>query len=259
MMRNYVNISSIGGRAHLAAMLLAAGVMSCLVAAADSASGTSAIVRLDSRETRQAMSPCDVQYSPAWAAATNVPGAYVVLKKTELVGRSAESTSTLATGAADASGAYSLSVAEGGERCVRLTHEVRAADGSVLHTMTSDVSLGYQSAAGASFVADSRTNSLQLAASSHAPVNLSYSTAWATNAAAVSISAVRLSGEGGAATATNAMFSVAADAEGTTPLRGVGKGWWRLLCRVADGSDGTLLEYLTDEFKMPGGLLLSVW
>ena len=259
MMRNYVNISSIGGRAYLAATLLAAGMMSCLIAVADSASGTSAAVRLDSRTARQAVPPCNVWYSPDWAAATNVPGAYVVLKKTELAGRTAETTSTLATGAADEGGAYSLSVAEGGERCVRLTHEVRAADGSVLHTMTSDVSLGYQSATGTPFVADSRTNSLQLAASSRDPVNLAYSTAWAANAAAVSISAVRLSGEGGAATATNAMFSAAADAEGATPLRGVGKGWWRLLCRVADGSDGTLLEYLTDEFKMPGGLLLSVW
>jgi len=258
MMRNNVKISSIRDRAYVAVALLAAGVMSCLNAAADPACGTSAAVRIDSRTVRQAISPCDVRYSPAWAAATNVPGAYVVLKKTELSGRSAEATSTLATGAADASGSYSLSVAEGGERCVRLTHEVRAADGSVLHTMTSDVSLGYQSAAGAAFVADSRTNSLQLAASSHAPVSLSYSTAWATNAAAVSISAVKLSGKGGAATATNTVFSAAAAAEGATPLGAVGDGWWRLLCRVADGSDGTLLEYLTEEFKMPGGLLLIV-
>ena len=51
---------------------------------------------------------------------------------------------------------------------------------------------------------------------------------------------------------------VAADAEGDTPLRGAGRGWWRLLCQIKDEQGDTLLEYLTDDFKMPGGFILIV-
>ena len=59
-------------------------------------------------------------------------------------------------------------------------------------------------------------------------------------------------------TGTNDVFSAAADAEGDTPLRGAGRGWWRLLCQVKDEQGDTLLEYLTDDFKMPGGFILSI-
>lgn len=207
---------------------------------------------------RQSLSQCDIVYSSSWAAATNIPGAYVVLSKTEMLGRSVETTDALLTGSEGGEGVYALSVEDCGERCVRLTHEVRASGGAVVSTLTSDIAFAYQSEGDTTFMADSRTNSLQEVVDAGAPVNLTYSTAWATNAAAVSIKAVQLSGFGGVPVATNEMFSAAADAEGVAAMRGPGRGWWQLLCRITDGSGDTLLEYLTDEFGMKGGFTLTV-
>ena len=119
-----------------------------------------------------------------------------------------------------------------------------------------DVAFGFKSSEGESAVVDCRTNSLQLAAANRDPINLAYSTLWATNAASVVVSAIELSGKGGAATTTNNIFMAAADAEGATPMRGVGRGWWRLLYQVNGEQGDTLLEYITDEFKMPGGFIL---
>lgn len=238
---------------------LSACVLLSAAVVAETATGTSSPIRLDSRMPRQLLSQCDIVYSSSWAAATNIPGAYVVLSKTEMLGRSVETTDALLTGSEGGEGVYALSVEDCGERCVRLTHEVRASGGAVVSTLTSDIAFAYQSEGDTTFMADSRTNSLQEAVGSRAPVSLAYSTAWATNAAAVSVKTVRLSGRGGIPVATNSIFLAAADAEGETQMRGVGHGWWRLLFQATDGSDNVLLEYLTDEFKMKGGFILGVW
>ena len=237
---------------------LSACVLLSAAVVAETATGTSSPIRLDSRMPRQSLSQCDIVYSSSWAAATNIPGAYVVLSKTEMLGRSVETTDALLTGSEGGEGVYALSVEDCGERCVRLTHEVRASGGAVVSTLTSDIAFAYQSEGDTTFMADSRTNSLQEVVDAGAPVNLTYSTAWATNAAAVSIKAVQLSGFGGVPVATNEMFSAAADAEGVAAMRGPGRGWWQLLCRITDGSGDTLLEYLTDEFGMKGGFTLTV-
>lgn len=237
---------------------LSACVLLSAAVVAETATGTSSPIRLDSRMPRQSLSQCDIVYSSSWAAATNIPGAYVVLSKTEMLGRSVETTDALLTGSEGGEGVYALSVEDCGERCVRLTHEVRASGGAVVSTLTSDIAFAYQSEGDTTFMADSRTNSLQEVVDAGAPVNLTYSTAWATNAAAVSIKAVQLSGFGGVPVATNEMFSAAADAEGVAAMRGPGRGWWQLLCRITDGSGDTLLEYLTDEFGMKGGFTLIV-
>ena len=229
-----------------------------VVTVAKSATGTSGQIRLDSRMPRQALSPCYIAYSPSWAAMTNLPGAYVVLCKTEMTGRSGESKTTLLTGSYGVEGVYTLSVEDCGERCVRLTHEVKTSGGAVVSALTNDIAFAYQSEGAPTFIANSRTNSLQEVVDAGAPVNLTYSTAWATNAAAVSIKAVQLSGSGGVPVATNEMFSAVADAEGATSMRGPGRGWWQLLCQITDGSGDTLLEYLTDEFWMKGGFTLTV-
>lgn len=237
---------------------LSACVLLSAAVVAETATGTSSPIRLDSRMPRQSLSQCDIVYSSSWAAATNIPGAYVVLSKTEMLGRSVETTDALLTGSEGGEGVYALSVEDCGERCVRLTHEVRASGGAVVSTLTSDIAFAYQSEGDTTFMADSRTNSLQEVVDAGAPVNLTYSTAWATNAATVSIKAVQLSGFGGVPVATNEMFSAAADAEGVAAMRGPGRGWWQLLCRITDGSGDTLLEYLTDEFGMKGGFTLTV-
>ena len=206
---------------------------------------------------RRAVSPGAIGYSPKWCGVTN-EGAYVVLEKVERAGMHDATTNVLATFSADAEGECPYAVGDGDERCVRFIHRVYSSGGvEIGEPLVRDVSFGYKSAAGVACVADSRTNSLQLAVKGKEPVNLAYSTAWATNAAAVSISAVQLSNKGGAPTATNAMYSAVAAAEGATPMRGVGKGWWRLLCQVTGASGDTLLEYLTDEFGVSGGLVVE--
>ncbi len=233
----------------LAALLTAgAAFAESVVATADET------IAVDVREgVCSTIGTADVGYSPSWGGVTNA-GAYVVLQK---VVKSV--TNDVATFAADAESSYSYTPAHGDGSFVRFIHRVYSSGGvEVGEPLVRDVAFGYRSSEGAAFVADSRANSLQLAVDGKTPVILSYSTAWATNAASVAIRAVQLSGQGGTETATNNVFSAAADAEGDTPLRGAGRGWWRLLCQIKDEQGDTLLEYLTDDFKMPGGFILIV-
>ena len=205
-------------------------------------------------EVCRAVGQADIGYSPKWCGVTNA-GAYVVLQK--VVGGV---TNTVATLDADAEDEYRYTFSGEASPFIRFIHRVYSSGGvEIGEPLVREIAFGCRSAEGAAFAADSRTNSLQEVASARAPVNLAYSTAWAANAESVSIKAVILSDRGGAPVATNAMFSAAADAEGVTQMRGVGRGWWRLLCEVSDGSGDVLLEYLTEEFKMSGGFLMSVW
>lgn len=195
-----------------------------------------------------------IGYSPKWGGVTNA-GAYVVLSK--VVGGV---TNTVATLPANEESSYAYTPSAGDPNYLRFIHRVYSSGGvEIGEPLVSDIAFGYRSSEGLAFVADSRTNSLQLAVKERKPVALAYSTAWATNAAAVSVFAVQLLGSGGVPMTTNAMFSAAADAEGMTSMRGVGMGWWRLVCQVKGESGDTLIEYLTDEFKAPGGLILSFW
>ena len=142
---------------------------------------------------------------------------------------------------------------------MRLIHRVYSADGEEIGTpLVRDVAFGYKFAFGTAFAADTCTTSLQALATSRSPIKLAYSTLWATNASEVAISAVKLSGKNGKPVATNAFFTADADADGVTPPFGVGGGWYRLLCRISDGSDATLVEYLTAEFEMPYSFVLSI-
>ncbi len=238
--------------AVVAAVPLAAVADGPVTAAAEST------IAVDLREdVCRAVDTALIGYSPNWCGVAEA-GAYVVIEKVVRAGMSDAVTNTLATLAADAEGTYPLVVGASDEHCVRLIHRVYSPGGAEIgEPLVRDVEFGYRSAAGAAFVADSRTNTLQLAASARKPIDLAYSTAWATNAAAVSISAVQLSGRGGVPVATNSVFAASADAEGTTTMRTSRKGWWRLLCQVEDDSGDTLLEYLTEDFKMPGGIVMN--
>ena len=237
----------------LAAICLAAPALA-QAASPDSVTAWTGPISVDLRESAcRAVSPGSVGVSPKWCGVTEA-GAYVVLQSVERATTPSPSTNTLATFSADEESSYSYMA---GEPCVRLIHRVYSSQGVELaEPLVRDVSFGTKSAAGPAFVADSRAGSLQEAARSDLPVNLAYSTAWATNAAAVAISAVKLSDQGGSPTATNAMFTASANAEGLTQMRKLGSGWWRLLCQVSDGSGDVLLEYLTDEFKMKGGFIM---
>ena len=204
-------------------------------------------------EVCRAVGSAAIGYSPKWGGVTNA-GAYVVLQK--VVGGV---TNTVATFAADAESSYSYEPGIGDPCFVKMIHRVYSAGGvEIGEPLVSDLAFGYRSSEGSAFAADSRTNSLQEAVNSGNPLTLAYSTAWAANAAAVAIKGVQLSRSGGDPVATNDVFAAAADAEGAASLRGVGRGWWRLLCRLTDGSDNVLLEYLTDEFMVRGGFMLTV-
>lgn len=241
-------------RRTLLAILALAGA-SCAVFADDPVTASAEdTITVDVRTGEcRAVGQAVIGYSPSWGGVTNA-GAYVVLQK--VVGGV---TNTVGTFAADAEASYSYTPGSGDSSFVKFIHRVYSSSGvEIGEPLVSDVAFGVRSEEGSSFMADSRTNSLQEAVAAGDPANLAYSTAWAANAAAVSVKAVRLSGQGGAAVETNALFSAVADAEGETALRGVGRGWWRLICQLADGSGGVLLEYLTDEFKVKGGFTLTV-
>ena len=232
-------------------MAVAAAVVSAVWA--DTMSGTAEdVIPVDVRQGPvRAVGSVDVGYSPVWGGVTNA-GAYVRLQKVVN-----GVTNTVATFDAEAASICSYTPDGGDGNFVRLIHRVFSSGGEEIgEPLVRDVVFGFSSVSEAGISADSRTNSLQLAVDERRSVALAYSTAWATNAAAVSIGAVRLSGQGGTPTATNVMFTASADAEGYAMMGCMGKGWWRLLCRSTDGKGGTLLEYLTAEFKMPGGIVI---
>ena len=202
------------------------------------------------------VSPAAIGYSPKWGGVTD-SGAYVVIEKIENPDAANASTTVLATLAADTEGEVPYTVDVSGSACVRLVHRVYSAAGVAIgEPLVRDVSFGMLSEAQATTTADTRTNSLREAASIAArtatPINLTYSTLWATNGvpATVTLKARRLDGEGGAVTGETSFFSAEAEAEGLTPMRGVASGWMRLVCQVTDEQEALLLEYVTDDFLL---------
>ena len=241
-------------------VVLAVTALTAVVAAADDeilASGTSGEFLVDSRAgVRVARGMTDLAYSPAYSSKAAPSGSYVVLRKVARPDTSHESESVLSTCAADASGDCECALA--GEY-VRLVHELHDSGGSVIgETLSADVSFAYPGAASGPAVVDTRTNSLQLAVKADRAATLAYATGWATNAASLQISAVSLSGPGGAATGAKRLFSADADDSGDCALHGLGAGWWRISCLFDDGSGNAILEYLTGDFKMPGGICITL-
>ena len=237
------------------ALCIAVAVVSANAETTATATAAPIAVNVDGGPIRT-LAPCDVGYSPRWGGVTDA-GAHVVILKVEHADTANAATSVVANCAADAEGVAALTIADGGGRCFRLIHRVYdSSDAEVGKPLVRDVSFGYASGALPDVFADTRENSLDDAvdtmARAKSPVMLTYDTAWATNGTPddVSIMAVRLTGEGGAAVGTNAFFSAAASAKGEAPLRRVGPGWMRLVCRVADTQDTTLLEYVTGDFLL---------
>lgn len=245
-------------KGRIAAAICAAAVCAATQLPAETASATAALaIAVDTRDGEQrAVSPKDIEYSPAWGG-VSADGAYVVIEKVEHAGMYNAVTSTVTTCAADAEGAYSYAVGNG-EPCVRLIHRVYSSGGTEIGTpLVRDVAFGVASSPGEASFADCRQESLREAVASKGTANLTYDTAWTANASAVTISAVKLTGESGSETTTNTMFTAAADAYGETPLRGLAPGWWRLLCRIDGEGDDSLLEYSAGDFRIKGGFIIS--
>ena len=213
------------------------------------ATATAAPVSVDLRTGHVvgAFGAASLRYSPLWVA-TNASVRIETVAGTV--------TNVIKSGAVGEEGNFAWTQPDAANPLYRLLMWTVRDGVAVGEPLEARVSFGLRTASGIVTAADTRTNSLELAAWSDAPVNLAYSTAWAEGAASLEIDAVRLSGRGGAPVATNAMFSAAADAEGVAPLRGAGKGWWRLLCRIFDSSGGVALEYLTGEFRRKGGFVM---
>ena len=204
----------------------------------------------------RALSTCKVAYGPYLGGVTN-EGAYAVLYKVANAGTLNAVTNQLVCFDSDAAGEYSLS-SSGDEESVKLIHRVYSKEGvEIGDVLVCDIVFGLQAVQESGFVADTRDGSLASAMLNREYVALTYSTLWATNADAVSIGAIKLSGYGGDEVSTNSLFSVQAEAEGERVLN-VGSGWWRLLYRATDGSGEKLLEYLSSEFKVPYGFMLKI-
>lgn len=199
----------------------------------------------------RAAPPAQIGYSPSWSGITN-GDAYVVIEKIDNPDDSGATPATLATLTAGAEGGYPYAPGVGDERRVRLVHRVYSAGGAEIgEPLVRDICFGWRGGSLTDTFADTRANSLQEAVATSArarsPVQLTYSTLWPTSGvpANVTLSARKLSGDGGAVTATVPFFSAEAVAEDEAPLKRVGSGWMRLVCRVADADDTTLLEYVT--------------
>lgn len=204
-------------------------------------------VDLRTAAVRGVIGAAEVRYSPRWA----VDGASVRIEAVD-----GSVASVLYSGSVGEEGVYDLAPAT--DSPIRRIRMVTLKNGSeVGEPLAATISFGIRSGAGAATAADTRTNSLQEVAAKGG-ARLSYDTAWATNAAAVSLEAVRLSGQGGLPVETNVVFSSPADAAGSVPLGKLDAGWWRLYCRIFDSSGLSLLEYCTHEFRSKGGMYLIV-
>ena len=240
-------------------------MLSCVVAfvsavGAQAATGAAEAIAVDTRSGDiRTIAPCEIQYSPNWCGVEE-SGAHVVIEKVEHAGMFNAVTSTVATLTADCEGGFNFALGAEDARCVRFIHRVLNSGGTEIgDPLVRDVGFGVVSTTPIdSMVADCRTNSLLEAVADGNTVNLTYSTAWATNAAAVSIKSIQLSGKGGVPVTTNDMFDAEAPAEGATPMHGCGRGWARLLCLVTGSTGDVLLEYLTDEFNSSGGFFIIV-
>ena len=204
---------------------------------------------------RVVLGDATLRCSPDWCTGgTNVDGAVYAIEA--VVNPCSGSAVTSAVPAQLLSG--ECDVPYSGEGWVRFLLKASVNGVAVGETLVSDVSFGMRSGLSAAIAYDNRAGTLQEIAGSGKPVNLAYDTSWAEGAASLEISALKLSGSGADAMATNTIMSVTADADGTTTMRGVGRGWWRLLCRISGESGEPLLEYLTDEFKMPSGFIVNI-
>lgn len=244
-----------------AAAMVAASATLPLAAAAETASATADTpLAVDTREGEQrAVSPKDIEYSPDWGG-VSAEGAYVVIEKVLHAGMYNAVTSTVATCAADAEGAYSYSVGDGDDPCVRFIHRVYSSGGEEIGTpLVRDVAFGVPSSPGAAVFVDCRAASLKEVVASTGNASIAYDTAWAADAASLTISAVKLAEEGGAETATTSeLFAATADASGVTRLHGLSGGdWWRLSCRICGSGGETLLEYVSGDFRRKSGLIIS--
>ena len=256
MTKTYSIRPQMGRRVLLGSLLIAmAHAMVAATVEAPVTAWAADTIAVDAAAFRMAVAPKMLRCSPDWCTGgTNVPGATYSLLAVTAPDTTQAATSSVPVSAASVEGDVPYSASG----YVRFIMKAEVAGETIGETLVGDVSFGTTETASATTCADSRTNSLQEAIYASGAVDLTYSTRWADNAAAVTLRAVRLSGRGGAATVTNELFTASGvDVEGLSVLNGGGKGWWRLLCQVMNDTDGVLLEYQTGEFYRRGGIMVN--
>jgi len=232
-------------------------------AAADVVSKSASPITLDTIRGRAVASPISVGYNPKWVDGAGDGATVKVLKvfhagtEQSLTDRVEVVSATMSEGTA--------SVTLGGDEpeAVQLLMVVEEG-GVTLDELSFDMSLGAAGSSAATFAADSRTNSLQIAVDANpAAIPLKYSTAWADGAAScridvVDTSHVRRSGDVATVT-TNTLAT----------LSGVGEYAWSgwktdgektLLLTMLDGSDNVIGDPLSASFDVviKPGLVIMV-
>lgn len=168
-----------------AASVAAAG----LGADAETATGTAAsVISAEdvSGGARTFASAADIGYSPSWSAA-DATGGRVVIRKVVNADTSAAVTSVVTECAVDASGVYSLALANEAERNVRLLHTVEVDGEPVGTTLVSDLGFGKGADTPSAAIFAASTNALQTIADEKGVAPLAYSTDWAEGVAKVKI------------------------------------------------------------------------
>ena len=206
------------------------------------------VTAVDACDFRAALDTATLRCSPKWC--TDAEGAEYSLSVVTDPDTANAATSSVPVSAATVEG----DVAYVGSGYVRFILKASVGGVETGGALVQDVSFGVKSAAGAAIVADSRAASLQEALDANGVANVVYSSEWAEGAAGVLVSEIKISKNGDAS--TNLVFSASAVADGTMPVGGFDIGWHRLLYRAVDGGGETLLEYLTDEFRVRGGMTL---
>ncbi|MBQ6330129.1 MAG: hypothetical protein IJI35_14005 [Kiritimatiellae bacterium] len=243
-----------GSRGAIVAALTVMGAIAATSAIADEpvTAWADATTAVDACDFRAALGTATLRCSPKWC--TDAEGAEYSLSVVTDPDTANAATSSVPVSAATVEG----DVAYVGSGYVRFILKASVGGVETGDTLVQDVSFGLASAPGAAIVADSRAVSLQEAINASGAANVVYSSDWAEGAAAVSVAEIALAGRGGEAIATNSVFFASAVADGTVPVGGLDTGWYRLLYRAVDGNGETLLEYLTDEFRVKGGIMLLV-
>ena len=244
-------------------LVLFACSFAAFAATADVASRSSSPIALDTIRGRAVASPISVGYNPKWvdgagdSATVKVIKVFHVGTEQSLTDRVEVVSSTASTG--------TVSVALGGDEpeAARLLMVVEEG-GVTLGELSFDMSLGATGSSVMTFNADSRPDSLQIAAdAAPASIPLKYSTAWADGAAScridvVNTSHVRRSGDMATVT-TNTLATLSGAGEYAWSGWKTDDGEKTLLLTLLDGSDNALGDPLSASFDVvikPGFVII---
>lgn len=228
-----------------------------------SASATAAPVSVDVRDltNRRMISPEMLTYSPYWQDAANGSTRAVRIDVVTDPDTGSATTNTLTTTANGAESAYDWTAEPEPQPFCRLLHWTLDGGSPTGTPLVCDVLLGNSSAVAASLSADTRTNSLQEAATANATVGLTYSPLW-QNSVSVKLEQIRQRTDPVSAT-TNDLLESEAAVESDYPyaLGSLPSGHYILRHITLNASAQPVGEVLTAELDIqrPTGTLIRIF